>query len=180
MVEGHRERAEERQRGRSDAVVCACVMVGVVRMLRLVVRDVRGEVELGLGICGEGHAGGDGLGRARERKALEGGLRVDVHVARVGGPARAEGRARATRVALVVLAYREVGVRGARDGEEGIVVCEEIRLADGELKVEDIEELTLDAADVTLAEDSSAERPVDVLEGRVVQVLQARSQYDAQ
>ena len=58
------------------------------------------------------------------------------------------------------------------EGEECVVVCEEIRFGDAELKVEDVEELALDAANVTLAEDPGAERPVDVLECRVVQVLQ--------
>ena len=60
---------------------------------------------------------------------------------------------------------------GAGEGEDGVVVCEDVGLGDGEFEVEDVEELTLDAADVTLAEDASAECPVDILECGVIQVL---------
>ena len=63
-------------------------------------------------------------------------------------------------------------VGGLGKGHDGIVVGEEVGLGEAELVVEDVEELTLDAADVALAEDSRAERPVDVLEGGVIQVLQ--------
>ena len=81
-------------------------------------------------------------------------------------------------VAVVGLVVRNVR-GGAGDGEEGVVVRKEIGLRKGELPVEDVEELTLDAPDIPLAEDPGAERPVDVLECRVVQVLQSRSQYDS-
>ena len=96
-------------------------------------------------------------------------LGVDVHVARVGGPARVEGGARAARVALMRKASVRVVGCGAR--EKRVVVGEEIGLGDGELEVENVEELTLDAADVTLAKYSCAERPVDVLESGVVKIL---------
>ena len=177
VVERHRERAEERERRRAHAVVCAWMVMRVIVRVGLVVRrgDVRGEVELGLGR--ERHARREGLGRAREREALGGGLGVDVHLARVDRPARAEGRACAARVALVVCARGEVRVGGARRGEEGVVVGEEVRLGDGELEVEDVEELTLDATDIPLAEDHGAERPMDVLQCGIVQVLQSKSQY---
>lgn len=46
---------------------------------------------------------------------------------------------------------------------EPVVVCEEVVLLERKLKVEDIEELALDAANITLAEDTGAECPVDVL-----------------
>ena len=59
-----------------------------------------------------------------------------------------------------------------REREKCVMVCEEIGFGDGEFEVEDVEELTLDAADVTLAEDPGAERPVDVLQRGVVKVLQ--------
>ena len=63
---------------------------------------VRGEIELEL--RGEVRCeGGGGLEGAGEGEGLEGGLGVDVHVALVDGPARAERRARAAGVALVVL-----------------------------------------------------------------------------
>ena len=61
---------------------------------------------------------------------------------------------------------------GAGEREEGVVVREEVGLGDGQLEVEAVEELTLDAANVALAEDSRAERSMDVLEGGVIQVLQ--------
>ena len=73
-------------------------------------------------------------------------------------------------VAVVGLVVRNVR-GGAGDGEEGVVVCEEIGLRNGEFPVEDVEELTLDTADVALPENASAERPVDVLERGVVGVL---------
>ena len=132
---------------------------------------VRGEIELEL--RGEdGCEGGGGLGGAGEGERLEGGLGVDVHVALVDGPARAERRARAAgMVEVVVLVGGDVG-GGAGEGEEGVVVREEVGFGDAELEVEDVEELTLDAPDIPLAEDPGAERPVDVLQCRVVQVLQ--------
>lgn len=65
---------------------------------------------------------------------------------------------------------------GAR--EKRVVVREEVGLGDGEFEVENIEELTLDAANVTLAKDSCAERPVDVLEGGVVEVLRMKVSMD--
>ena len=60
---------------------------------------------------------------------------------------------------------------GTSEGKDSVVVCEDIGLGNGEFEVEDVEELTLDAADVTLAEDASAECPVDILECGVIQVL---------
>jgi hypothetical protein len=61
------------------------------------------------------------------------------------------------------------------NGGEAVVVCEEIILADAKLEVEHIEELAFDAADVSLPEDAGTERPVDVLECRVVQILMKKS-----
>lgn len=133
------------------------------------------DFELDLGR--EWHGGDDGLGCAGKRDALEGGLGVDIHVARVGRPARVERRAGTARVALVVLASGQASVVGGmREGHEGVVVGEDVCLVDRELKVEDVEELTLDASDITLAEDPCAECPVDVLKGRVVEVLWQKSQ----
>ena len=67
---------------------------------------------------------------------------------------------------------------GASEGEDGVVVCEDVGLGDGEFEVEDVEELTLDAADVALAEDPRAQRPVNVLKRGIVRgcwVLLARA-----
>ena len=66
----------------------------------------------------------------------------------------------------------EADALGLGEGEDGVVVREEVGLGEAELVVEDVEELALDPPDVPLAEDSGAERPVDVLEGGVIQVLQ--------
>ena len=73
--------------------------------------------------------------------------------------------------AVVVLVGGDVG-GGAGEGEEGVVVREEVGFGDGELEVEDVQELALDTTDVALAEDPGAERPVDVLQRGVVKVLQ--------
>ena len=65
-------------------------------------------------------------------------------------------------------------VGGLGKGHDGVMVGEEVGLSEAELVVEDVEELPLDAADVPLAKDPCAERPVDVLQGGVVTVLQGR------
>ena len=62
-------------------------------------------------------------------------------------------------------------VGGVCEGHDGGVVGKDILLGDAEFEIEDVEELALYPADVALAEDPGAERPVDVLEGGVVQVL---------
>ena len=165
---GKREGADDGRQGR-------LAMVRIVLVLRCgfvyASMRVHGEVG-GCGLSGVRHGDrgrGDGLGCARERQRLERRLGVDVHVTRVRGPARVEGGARATCVALMRKASVRVVGCGAR--EKRVVVGEEIGLGDGELEVENVEELTLDAADVTLAKDSCAERPVDVLESGVVKIL---------
>ena len=61
---------------------------------------------------------------------------------------------------------------GVDERHDGVVVREEVGFGDAELEVEDVEELTLDTPDVALAEDPGAERPVDVLQCGIVQVLQ--------
>lgn len=63
----------------------------------------------------------------------------------------------------------------ARHGHEGGVVEEKVALLNAKFEVEDVEELALDAADITSTEDTSTERPVDVLQTRVVQILQRQS-----
>lgn len=72
---------------------------------------------------------------------------------------------------VLVVGVVRVRVVRAGEGEDGVVVGEDVGLGDGELEVEDVEELTLDPADVALAKDPRAECPVDILEGGVVQVL---------
>ena len=57
------------------------------------------------------------------------------------------------------------------EGHDRVVVREEVVFLEGELEVEDVEELALDASDVALAKHSCAERPMDVLERRVVAIL---------
>lgn len=65
-----------------------------------------------------------------------------------------------------------MGRLGERD--DGVVVGEDVGFGEAELVVEDVEELALDAAHVPLAKDTGAERPVDVLQGGVVTVLEER------
>ena len=65
-------------------------------------------------------------------------------------------------------------VGGLGKGHDGIVVGEDVGLGKAEFVVEDVEELPLDAADVPLAKDPCAARPVDVLQGGVVTVLQGK------
>jgi hypothetical protein len=54
---------------------------------------------------------------------------------------------------------------------QAVVVAEKIVFGHAELEVENIEEFSLDAAHISFSERSRAERPVDVLEGGVIQVL---------
>jgi hypothetical protein len=56
-------------------------------------------------------------------------------------------------------------------GGEAVVVREEVALADAELEVEHVKELALDAPDVTLPEHARAQRPVHILERRIIQIL---------
>ena len=64
---------------------------------------------------------------------------------------------------------------GLREGDDSVVVREEIGLSESELVVEDVEELALYPADIPLAEDTSAESPVYVLECGVIEVLERES-----
>lgn len=135
---------------------------------------------------GDGDEGGVDvhLGCPDERR---GHRRVHVGVARLGGgaPPRGgrgrqlgpgvEGRGRrggCARGVMVVWARGEADALGHCEGEDGIVVREEVRLGEAELVVEDVEELALDAPDIPLAEDTRAECPVDVLQRRVIAVLE--------
>lgn len=61
--------------------------------------------------------------------------------------------------------------RGLDERHDRIVVGQDIGLVEGELVVEDIEELALDASDIALAKHTRAECPVDILECRIVAVL---------
>lgn len=62
-------------------------------------------------------------------------------------------------------------VIGQSNRGECVVVAENIVFGDGELKVEDVEKLALDAADIALAKHARTERPVDVFESGVIEVL---------
>ena len=44
-------------------------------------------------------------------------------------------------------------------------------LADREIPIKDVQKLALDPSDITLSEDASGDRPVDVLEGGIVREL---------
>lgn len=61
-----------------------------------------------------------------------------------------------------------------RDLSEALVVAEKVVLSDLELEVEHVEVLALDAADIAFAEDTRAERPVDILECGIVEVLERK------
>jgi hypothetical protein len=64
-----------------------------------------------------------------------------------------------------------VPVHSARDGGKAVVVRENVVLGDAELEVKDIQKLALDAPNVALAKDAGADRPVDVLQRRIVQIF---------
>lgn len=64
-----------------------------------------------------------------------------------------------------------MNVRRQSDRREDIVVAKDIVLGDRELKVENVQELALNATNVALAEHAGAERPVDVFESGVVEIL---------
>lgn len=49
---------------------------------------------------------------------------------------------------------------------------------EGELVVEHIEELALDAADVALAKHAGAQRPVHVLQRRVIAILKGENSHN--
>lgn len=122
------------------------------------------RVRTGVLVLGRGRSGQRDVARgARRRARLGGHVRVGVHAV--------VALARERRRALADGTVRAVVMAGTGDGHDGGVVREEVRLGDGEVPVEDVEELALDAADIALAKDAGAERPVDVLEGGVVEIL---------
>lgn len=59
---------------------------------------------------------------------------------------------------------------------QALVVAEQIIFCDLELKVEDVEVLSLDTAHVPFAEDACAHGPVDVLQSRIVEILRGYDQ----
>lgn len=74
---------------------------------------------------------------------------------------------------MVLLMRARVQAHGVEEGHHRVVVGEQIGLVDAKLVIEDIEELALYPTDVTLAEDTGAKCPVDVLECGVIAVLKA-------
>jgi hypothetical protein len=54
-------------------------------------------------------------------------------------------------------------VGGYEKGDDGVVVCHDIVFGDAQLEIKDVEKLALYAADVTLAEHTSAHSPMYVL-----------------
>jgi hypothetical protein len=85
------------------------------------------------------------------------------------------GRGRAVRINQ--LGKRRVGdstriFGGRRDKRhDGMVMYHNIVLAYAQLKIKDVEKFALDAADIALAKDTSADCPVYVFERRIIQVL---------
>jgi len=63
---------------------------------------------------------------------------------------------------LLDLSARHTALR-VDDGHDAVMVAEDIVFLDAELEVEDIEELTLDASNISLAEDTGAECPMYIL-----------------
>lgn len=62
--------------------------------------------------------------------------------------------------------------RGEGNGSKAGLVRKQLVLRDTEFKVEYIEELAFDPANITLAKDTGANGPVDVLQSRIVEVLE--------
>jgi len=58
------------------------------------------------------------------------------------------------------------------------VVAENVIFGDRELKVKDVQELAFNAAAITLAEHASTQRPVNVFESGIIEIL-ARNHYGA-
>lgn len=77
-------------------------------------------------------------------------------------------------VAVGVRVCGAVGVGAKGNGRESVMMTQNVIFDNPKLEVEHVKELSLDAADVTFSEDPCAERPVDVLECGVVEVLQRR------
>jgi len=66
---------------------------------------------------------------------------------------------------------RARGFAVSADSHQALVVAQKVVLGNVEFEIEDIEELALDATDVTLAENTGAQCPVNVLQSRIVEVL---------
>lgn len=64
--------------------------------------------------------------------------------------------------------------------EDGMVMGQDVIFGDREVPVKDLEELSFDPAHITLAKNSSAQRPVNVSEGRIIGILGGyrSSQYE--
>lgn len=50
-------------------------------------------------------------------------------------------------------------------------MAEQIGFCDAQFEIEDVKEFALDSSDVPLPEDACAQRPMDVLQRRVIQIL---------
>jgi hypothetical protein len=51
------------------------------------------------------------------------------------------------------------------------MMTEEIGFGDAQFEVKDVKEFALDPSDISLPEDACAERPMDVLQCRIIQIL---------
>lgn len=66
---------------------------------------------------------------------------------------------------------RTRGPAASADSHQALMVAQKVVLGNVKFEIEDIEELALDAADITFAENTSAECPVYVLQSRIVEIL---------
>ena len=57
------------------------------------------------------------------------------------------------------------------ESDDGGVEVGNLALADRQIPIKDVQKLALDPSDITLSEDASGDRPVDVLEGGIVREL---------
>lgn len=64
-----------------------------------------------------------------------------------------------------------MGLCGPNCGSKEVVLRNYVRLAQGELPVEDVEELSLYAADIALPEQSCPRCPIDILRRCIIDIL---------
>lgn len=72
---------------------------------------------------------------------------------------------------LVLVLVRRSARGGERYGGKRMVVTQEIVLRNPELKIEHIEKLAFDPTDIAFPKHTRANRPMDVFERRVIQIL---------
>lgn len=65
-------------------------------------------------------------------------------------------------------------VRTQSDRREGVMMTENVIFGDRQLKVKDVQELALNAANIPLAEHAGTECPMHVFESGIVEILRVR------